>query len=1677
MSSEKNIYSQSFNFGGLVQKGVDPRTGQYTCSITVYETPSEARNCPPLVLSISYNPLSSRDVGLGQGWSFNLSTYQHRQSKKTILLSTGENYQVEETSSGISVKDQKLQSFVFKKLVSVDNNGKKVTSYHISHKSGLVEVLSNAQNSFDSTVPVKLYSETGRSLDLIWTASGERPRLSKIQESGEDLLQITYKDAGVEILRNPNTSEASKLNIKKTNNRLVELALPVAGPGGEGNAAWKLLYQTFSQGFSGLSSVTSPPGLLEIIQYKEEGHRLPPKAPYKTIPYVISHTMYPGYQQPLTKTTYAFSDHNFLGYSGCIDWEDGVDNLFRTPDDYQYTSTMKVYGGTETKHTYNKFHLVVHSTQQKGTKRTTQATKYHALKNTSFKDQPAQYQLPKTVEKTYYDTATKASRIETSHHDFDKWGNSIQEIKPNGIKIARIYYPPAGEKDTNTGDVLCPADPNGFRRYIKEEAVTPAASAYEAPTRSKRYIYGTLPAATGPCPTTYFVIASKIQVLENDHRLYNTDYSFVNKPITRDHGRQLKTITLMSGKYPKTVNWTYQYPSTESLSETTKTTTFDSIVTQDETKYSLLSGSVIYHKDPSGATSLVRYDKINRPVSITVNPNTSYEATQTHEYTILSQGGKAGGSCLTLTNLKGVKRRLLTDGMERGCRIEAQDDDGEWKEQNGVKTYNGTFRLVQERQYNSIGQCVKMTNVDWLRASESGKGEPTEQRSTQTFEYDDWGQQCKVTRGSGVVSSLVADPISLTSTKRTNGEGKTETHLDLFGLPTQTKLLNKDDSLHSVDTYGNDGLGRQVMQKDNASHKKVIKYDSFDRNKQTTWPDNHTTKTEYASQSAASLPVSMSIGVDTPLATQSFDGSDRLCKRTVAGRATQQSYDGSNAVPSVITTPKGDKQNLSYDSTWKRALTSLASSEGTDTYLYNKRTMAMEQFKGERGNTKFGYIASGRVANETMKAQGNKEELATHSTYSMAGKLQYYKDVHGRLHEMQFDTFGRPKKLVLGKSNVTLNYDSADRLSESKSTDDSSGRSLTTSLRYDDFGREIGRIVLQCGKDNSSKTLYQMIQVYDDLGLVKTRDIQDANDKLLRREYFKYDSLRRLIDYQCQGTDSEWLPVDEKGHQLKHQEFKFNDYNSLTEVSTTFQDDKKNKKSYTYSRQDPTQVIKITNTHTDYPSEIVLTYDANGCLTCDEQSRTMEYDSLSRLTAVRDSKKNLLSQYLYDATGKLMRQIVPGEADTEFYYRNNRLIAIQNGGSKTSYLSDGAIYWGQSTATAQQDGSTAVTAQVFASDFHQSVMTSLDSSSTYTTRYTPYGIASSSASNASIPSVAFNGQWRDPVTGWYHLGNGYRVYNPVLKCFHSPDAWSPFISGDVNAYAYCSGDPINHIDPSGHLSIFGHEISDRDVAIIGVGIGVGIAVGILTAGAGFAVVVGASIAAGALSDVATGAAYDWASGKSPTWESVGTDALYGAVGGLLGEVAGKALEGVGRGVASGFKASARRVSKAVGRSGSFSPSAELRSSMRMRNLYAHPLGTPPEVLPVVFDNMLARPGNIGWMTHGGETGMLLGRNGFHRASVVAREDILPALQRLQEELAPGTRMEPVFTLMACHGYESGAGFAVSQVLGQEISCFRGILTFPNGSTWGSIFRGLESPGGIDLIFPGAENHIVQSFRF
>lgn len=86
--------------------------------------------------------------------------------------------------------------------------------------------------------------------------------------------------------------------------------------------------------------------------------------------------------------------------------------------------------------------------------------------------------------------------------------------------------------------------------------------------------------------------------------------------------------------------------------------------------------------------------------------------------------------------------------------------------------------------------------------------------------------------------------------------------------------------------------------------------------------------------------------------------------------------------------------------------------------------------------------------------------------------------------------------------------------------------------------------------------------------------------------------------------------------------------------------------------------------------------------------------------------------------------------------------------------------------------------------------------------------------------LGFNGEVRDELSGWYLLGRGYRVYNPSLMCFHSPDSLSPFDAGGINPYMYTAGDPINFTDPTGHanrgvnwLGVLGTALSVIGIAL------------------------------------------------------------------------------------------------------------------------------------------------------------------------------------------------------------------------------------------------------------------------
>lgn len=106
----------------------------------------------------------------------------------------------------------------------------------------------------------------------------------------------------------------------------------------------------------------------------------------------------------------------------------------------------------------------------------------------------------------------------------------------------------------------------------------------------------------------------------------------------------------------------------------------------------------------------------------------------------------------------------------------------------------------------------------------------------------------------------------------------------------------------------------------------------------------------------------------------------------------------------------------------------------------------------------------------------------------------------------------------------------------------------------------------------------------------------------------------------------------------------------------------------------------------------------------------------------------------------------------------------------------------------------------------------------------------------------FNGERGDPVSGTYHLGNGYRAYNPLLWRFNCPDSLSPFEAGGINPYTYCAGDPVNLTDPTGHISWQGI------LGVVGGIIGLGLS--IFTAGVSIAAAGGIAAAVNSASATA-----------------------------------------------------------------------------------------------------------------------------------------------------------------------------------------------------------------------------------
>ena len=172
--------------------------------------------------------------------------------------------------------------------------------------------------------------------------------------------------------------------------------------------------------------------------------------------------------------------------------------------------------------------------------------------------------------------------------------------------------------------------------------------------------------------------------------------------------------------------------------------------------------------------------------------------------------------------------------------------------------------------------------------------------------------------------------------------------------------------------------------------------------------------------------------------------------------------------------------------------------------------------------------------------------------------------------------------------------------------------------------------------------------------------------------------------------------------------------------------------------------------------------------------------------------KTLLCRYHYDPLDRLVDCTLPGQEGARRFYQKDRLTTEIHGTVKRSIMQHDVQLLAQ-----QQRHSDSVETSLLATNQQRSVVNVLDAPTPRPTAYAPYGHCPLATGLLSL--LGFNGERQDPVTGCYLLGTGHhRPFNPVLGRFTSPDSWSPFGKGGVNGYAYCSGDPVNRWDPTGH---------------------------------------------------------------------------------------------------------------------------------------------------------------------------------------------------------------------------------------------------------------------------------------
>ena len=415
-----------------------------------------------------------------------------------------------------------------------------------------------------------------------------------------------------------------------------------------------------------------------------------------------------------------------------------------------------------------------------------------------------------------------------------------------------------------------------------------------------------------------------------------------------------------------------------------------------------------------------------------------------------------------------------------------------------------------------------------------------------------------------------------------------------------------------------------------------------------------------------------------------------------------------------------------------------------------------------------------KIKGEVQSGDGSTEKTVRSYTYDSYGKVKEIKDYRDLLNSSDQAV----KKVYT--------YDSLDRVKEMTYTDLETGKVMESyQYSYDKSSNITEKTqVNNYPKEDADKVNETKVYTYDTLGrLIKTVTTDHKKDDKTKAVTYTYDNVGNRLKEDDGTTTTSYT------------------YNGLDQLKTS-------------TKEKGTAVEEVRQ----------YDYDANGNQTDVKNTKTGEnqtyvYDAENRLSQVsvtKDGKTAVIQQNIYNGEGQRIQKI-DGDETINYYYQDGVVAYTTdaNGEQNSQNLigTDGNVL---ATERFQQN---ATQYYLYNKDIQGSTSSLVkeDGSADATYQYTDFGETTIQGDDQAKNEVSYTGGIYDQSTGLYYLNARY--YNPEDGRFMTEDSYRGEIMNPETGhlYVYCANNPVNYVDPSGHLfgnwDMFGRYWFDKTVFI------------------------------------------------------------------------------------------------------------------------------------------------------------------------------------------------------------------------------------------------------------------------